>query len=72
MNKHLKTFMSYLYLITCLLLHRKFGNIINEIVQKYENMYLYVSIYIYMYIYMYIYIYIYFVKLNYIYMYILY
>ena len=25
MNKHLKTFVSYLYLITCLLLHRKFG-----------------------------------------------
>ena len=27
MNKHLKTFVSYLYLITCLLLHRKFGNL---------------------------------------------
>ena len=27
MNKHLKTFVSYLYLITCLLLHRKFGYI---------------------------------------------
>ena len=37
MNKHFKTFVSYLYLITCLLLHRKFGNIIHDIVQKYEN-----------------------------------
>ena len=37
MNKHFKTFVLYLYLITCLLLHRKFGNIIHDIVQKYEN-----------------------------------
>ena len=37
MNKHFKTFVSYLYLITCLLLHRKFGNITHDIVQKYEN-----------------------------------
>ena len=37
MNKHLKTFVSYLYLITCLLLHRKFGNIIHDIVQKNET-----------------------------------
>ena len=29
--------LSYLYLITCLLLHRKFGDIIHDIVQKYEN-----------------------------------
>ena len=34
MNKHLKTFVSHLYLITCLLLHRKFGNVIHDIVQK--------------------------------------
>ena len=37
MNKHLKTFVSYLYLIICLLLHRKFVNIIHDIVQKYET-----------------------------------
>ena len=37
MNKHFKTFVSYLYLITCLLSHRKFGNIIHDIVQRYEN-----------------------------------
>ena len=37
MNKHLKNLVSYLYLITCLLLHRKFNNIIHDIVQKYEN-----------------------------------
>ena len=37
MNKHLKTFESYLYLINCLLLHRKCGNIIQDIVQKYET-----------------------------------
>ena len=29
MNKYFKTFVSYLYLITCLLLHRKFGNTLN-------------------------------------------
>ena len=37
MNKYLKTFASYLYLITCLLLHRKFGNIISDIVQEYKH-----------------------------------
>ena len=37
MNRHFKTFLSYLYLITCLLLHRKFGNIMHDIVQNYEN-----------------------------------
>ena len=37
MNKNSKTFVSYLYLITCLLLYRKFGNIIHDIVKKYEN-----------------------------------
>ena len=29
--------MSYLYLITCLLLHKKYGNTIHDIAQKYEN-----------------------------------
>ena len=37
MNKHFKTFVSYLYLINCLLLHRKFGNILHDTVQSYEN-----------------------------------
>ena len=36
MNKNLKTSVPYLYLITRLLLHRKFGNVIYDIVQKYE------------------------------------
>ena len=36
MNKDLKSFVSYLYLITCLFLHRKFGSVIHDIVQKYE------------------------------------
>ena len=33
----LKFTASYLRLITCLLLHRNFGNIVYDIVQKYEN-----------------------------------
>ena len=37
MNKYLKTFASYLYLITCLWLHRKFGNVISDIVQEYKH-----------------------------------
>ena len=37
MNKHLKTIVSCLYLITCLLLHRRIGNVIHDIVQKFEN-----------------------------------
>ena len=36
-DSQLVSFVSYLYLITCLLLHRKFGNIIHDIVQKYET-----------------------------------
>ena len=34
----LKLIASYLCLITCLLLHRNFGNIVYDIVQKYENL----------------------------------
>ena len=33
----LKLIASYVCLITCLLLHRNFGNIVYDIVQKYEN-----------------------------------
>ena len=35
--KKLKLIASYVRLITCLLLHRNFGNIVYDIVQKYEN-----------------------------------
>ena len=35
--KKLKLIESYFCLITCLLLHRNFGNIVSDIVQKYEN-----------------------------------
>ena len=37
MDKYLKSIVSYLYVITCLLLQRKFGNIIHDIMQKYET-----------------------------------
>ena len=33
MNKHSKMFVSYLYLISCFLLHRKFGNVLHDIVE---------------------------------------
>ena len=32
-----KPIASYVRLITCLLMRRKFGNIVTDIVQKYEN-----------------------------------
>ena len=35
--KKLKLIASYVRLITCLLLHRNFGNIVYDIVQKYLN-----------------------------------
>ena len=35
--KKLKLIASYVRLITCLLLHRNIGNIVYDIVQKYEN-----------------------------------
>ena len=36
-KKKLKLIASYVRLITCLLLHRNIGNIVYDIVQKYEN-----------------------------------
>lgn len=37
MNKHSKKFMSYLYLTTCLLLHRIFGNVVMLCIILWKN-----------------------------------
>ena len=39
--KKLKLIASYVRLITCLLLHRNFGNTVHDIAQIYENVYIF-------------------------------